>query len=117
MKKVAFPSNDSQTIHHHLGEANLLMVAHLEDQNPAPQFEQRVKTQIAEECGHHQPIFRMLSDCQVVIAGSMCRNAFKHLNEMGLEVILTGETDIHQALDTYRRGEMVSETERIIAGH
>ncbi len=117
MKKVAFPSNDSQTIHHHLGEANLLMVAHLENDIPTPQFEKRVKTQVAEECGHHQPIFRMLSDCQVVIAGSMCRNAFKHLNEMGLEVILTSETDIHKALDTYQRGEMVSETERVIAGH
>ena len=117
MKKVAFPSNDSQTIHHHLGEANLLMVAHLDDHDPAAQFEQRVKTQIAEECGHHQPIFRMLSDCQVVIAGGMCRNAFKHLNEMGLEVILTGETDIHQALEAYQRGEMVSEAERVIAGH
>jgi len=93
------------------------MVAHLENDSPTPQFEQRVKTQVAEECGHHQPIFRMLSDCQVVIAGGMCRNAFKHLTEMGMEVILTGETDIHKALDTYQRGEMVSETERVIAGH
>ena len=69
MKKVAFPSNDSQNIHSHLGQANLLMVIDLENNSPTPQFEQRVKSAAAEECGHHQPIFKMLSDCQVVIAG------------------------------------------------
>lgn len=117
MKKVAFPTNDTQNIHHHLGEANLLMVTELEDSNPTPQFEQRFKSLAAPGSDHHNPIFSLLSDCDVVISGGMCRNAFKRLNDMGLEVFLTGETDIHKALEAYRRGELVSETERVIAGH
>lgn len=117
MKKVAFPSDNTRQINDHLGQASYLMVTDLEDASASPEFEQRVKTQAAEECGHHQPIFRMLSDCQVVIARGMCHNAYNRLSEMGLEVILTSETEIDKALDTYRRGELVSETERVIAGH
>lgn len=117
MKKVAFPSDNTRQINDHLGQASYLMVADLEDTNPTVQFEQRVKAQAAEECGHHQPIFRMLGDCQVVIARGMCHNAFNRLSEMGLEVILTSETEIDKALDTYRRGELASEAGRIIAGH
>ena len=93
------------------------MVTDLEVSNPTPQFEQRFKSLAAAGDDHHNPIFRLLSDCDVLISGGMCHNAFKRLNDMGLEVFLTRETDIHTALEAYRRGELVSETELVTAGH
>lgn len=54
MKKIAFPSEDGQTISRHLGRAPFFVVATIQDNQPTI-FEQRAKPHHGSEHEHHEP--------------------------------------------------------------
>jgi predicted Fe-Mo cluster-binding NifX family protein len=121
MIKVAFPTEDGETISRHFGQAPFYVVATLQEGEPA-RFEQREKAfhgahpeQHHHEQGRHghADMFAPVSDCQVLIAGGMGQPAFDSGLANGLQVILTGERTIKAALDAYQSGTLVSDPRRI----
>jgi predicted Fe-Mo cluster-binding NifX family protein len=122
MKKIAFPTEDGETISRHMGEARFFMVAILDDAGTVS-FEKRDKPfrDSGVKPGQHEPMhnglgrtmFLPISDCQVLISGGMGDLAYKHAREQGLEIILPAEKNIQIALDAYRRGNLNSDPRRI----
>jgi predicted Fe-Mo cluster-binding NifX family protein len=121
MKKIAFPSEDGETISRHLGRAQYFVVASLEDSGKIS-FEKREKPHnLDEESGRHehsgqgmgQVMFAPITDCQVLISGGMGEPAYNHARALGLDVILPAEPDIRKALDMYRNGTLETDPRRI----
>jgi predicted Fe-Mo cluster-binding NifX family protein len=122
MKKIAFPTEDGETISAHLGRAPFFMVAHLDDSGGTT-FEKRAKPHHGEgeEHGQHShggqglgpTMFAAIADCQVLIARGMGESAFEYAGAQELEVILPAEENIKAALDAYRGGTLVSDPRRI----
>lgn len=125
MIKIAFPTDDGETISAHLGRAPFFVVVTLNEPD-APKFEQRSKTyhgngeheQHDHGQGHdhdHSSMFAPISDCQVLIAGGMGQPAYDHATQAGLKVLMTGEKAIAAALEAYRAGTLTSDPRRIHA--
>ena len=122
MKKIAFPTEDGESISAHLGRAPFFVVASFEDSGPA-RFEKREKPHHgdSEEHGQHShgghglgpTMFVPIADCQILIAGGMGEPALERARAQSLEVILPGEKNIKAALEAYRRGTLVSDPRRI----
>jgi predicted Fe-Mo cluster-binding NifX family protein len=120
--KIAFPTDDGQTISAHFGRAQGFVVATVEA-NAEPQFEQRAKTFHGAHGEHdheheqhthdHGGMFAPLADCQVLIAGGMGEGAQQAALSQDLEVILTGEKQIVRALAAYRAGDLKSDPRRL----
>ena len=121
MVKIAFPTEDGETISAHFGRAPFFTVVTL-NEGEAPQFEKRSKAfhgsaeqaPGAEHHDHdHHPMFAPIADCQVLIAGGMGQPAYDHAIAAGLKVLMTGEKSIAAALEAYRSGLLVSDPGRI----
>jgi predicted Fe-Mo cluster-binding NifX family protein len=124
MKKIAFPTNDGETISRHLGECEFYLVATLDDADNAT-FERRAKprreqAQEGRSGGHEGyhahlgPILlEPIRDCQVLISGGMGQPAFDHAVAQGLEVILPADKNILDALRGYQAGTLISDSRRI----
>lgn len=140
--KVAFPTDDGETISAHLGRANYFKVFTLEGENIL-QYEQRIKPVHGGDGQHehhehdeHQELFEPeqnpedrielerpliggvtmfdpISDCQVLIARGMGEPAYNNATRRGLEVILTSEKTIENALKIYQTGELTSDMRRV----
>lgn len=124
--KIAFPTDDGHTLSRHLGRAPFYQVVTLEP-GQAPQFEQRAKPHHGADRDHgaaaghaegHGPgpaMFAPLADCQVLIAGGMGQPGYERARAQGLDVILTGERTIAEALAAYQAGKLVSDLRRVHA--
>ncbi len=114
--KVAFPTEDGQTISAHLGRAPFYLIAEYEDEK-APVFERREKTYHGAEhqhggeshLSHAQSMLQPIADCQALISGGMGQPVYQQAISQGLQVILTGETSISDALKAFREGKLVSD--------
>jgi len=87
MKKIAFPTQDGQTISAHIGGAPFFFVVTLGEENSL-QSEQRSKPL------HSQP-------------------AYDRAQSLGMEVLLVAESNITTALEAYRAGTLVSDLRRV----
>ncbi len=124
MKKIAFPTDDGQTISRHLGESKFYVVALLDDEGNTT-FEKREKPAHnhdkeerapEHDCDHAQrgpALFSPILDCQVLISGGLGRPAYDRATAQGLEVILPAQKNITDALEAYRAGTLVSDVRRI----
>ena len=124
MKKIAFPTDDGETIGRHLGEAQFYVVAILDDAENVT-FETREKPHHHHNQGTHPneqeedhnqrgpALFTPILDCQILIAGGMGQPTFDHAQAQGLEVILPPQQNIKDALDAYRAGTLISDMRRI----
>jgi hydrogenase maturation protease len=121
MKKIAFPTEDGETISRHLGGAQYFVVASLDDSGKNS-FEKREKPHHTnEESGRHEhtgqgmgkAMFEPIADCQVLILGGMGEPAYQNALALGLEVILPAEPNIQKALDMYRNGKLETDLRRI----
>ena len=126
MSKVAFPTDDGETISRHLGQAQYYVVIDIEE-HPS-QFERRSKPvhdAHDETGGDHQhnghglaqTMFEPLADCQVLISGGMGQPAYQFALSRGLQVILTGEKTIAGALQAYQSGTLASDMRRVHRAH
>jgi predicted Fe-Mo cluster-binding NifX family protein len=122
MKKIAFPTEDGETITPHMGHAPYFLVAEIRD-NGEISYEKREKPHHGSETEHAEHahagggmgkrMFAPISDCQVLIAGGMGEPAYEHAKSQGLEVLLPGEKNIQRALEAYQAGSLTSDMRRI----
>jgi predicted Fe-Mo cluster-binding NifX family protein len=124
MKKIAFPTDDGETISRHLGEAQFYIVALLDDAGRIT-FEQREKprhTHLREGTEHEREgehsqrgpaLFTPILDCQVLISGGLGQPAYEHAVAQGLELILPAQKNITDALNAYLAGTLVSDMRRV----
>ena len=124
MKKIAFPTDDGETISRHLGESRFYLVALMDDagnttfeQREKPRHDHaREKADQEHECEHAQrgpALFTPILDCQVLISGGLGQGAYEHALNQGLDVILPAQKNISDALDAYRAGTLVSDMRRV----
>jgi len=127
MNKIAFPSDDGRTISRHFGSAPFMVVATVQEGQPV-RLEQRQKAfheHHDEPHGYHlhqharfqDELFGAISDCQVLVSGGMGQPAYDGAVQRGLQVILTGESDIDSALAAYQAGKLASDPRRIHHHH
>jgi predicted Fe-Mo cluster-binding NifX family protein len=124
MKKIAFPTDDGETISRHLGEAQFYVVAILDDAQNIT-FEKREKPyhhpnqekhsgqQKKDHARRGPALFTPILDCQILISGGMGQHAYEHAAAQGLEVFLPAQMNIRDALDAYRAGTLVSDLRRV----
>ena len=132
--RIAFPSEDGLKISRHFGKAPYFIIANL---NPdgTYQTEQRPRShwhgqhesgliQFSEASKSGQSpteatriigsgLLTGTEDCQVLVAGGMGQAAYDRALAQGLQVILTGEWEIEEAILSYRNGKLTSDPRRI----
>jgi len=129
-KKVAFPTEDGQTISRHFGRAPLFKIVAIQNGiQTAAELRGNPNEQSHHEHQHHEhqhqgghnqghgAKFALVADCQVLIGAGMGQPAYDRLQNMGLEVFLTGEKQIDAALAHYLNGTLTSDMRRIHAHH
>lgn len=123
--KIAFPTDDGETISRHFGSARYFQVLTLEDgvQTAADLREKgghgSHEHDPEHDHGHgqHNPKFALLHDCHVLIGAGMGQPAYDRLQSLGLTVYLTGEKTIAAALARYLAGALDSDLRRVHAHH
>lgn len=117
--RVAIASDDEKAIAEHFGRTRGFLVVEL-DNGAEQSREYRPNTFTGharglEGAGHdvnrHGPILSALADCQVVISRGMGRRLYADLQQAGVEVFITEETDASRAVASYARGELVDRPE------
>lgn len=131
--KLAFPSDDGETISAHFGRAAYFMVVgigadaatvvekrpkpahgghgHGHDHGHAPEAIHLVEERPAP--ASHGDMLAPIADCQVLIVGGMGQPAYDRARAAGLEVILTGERVILAAVAAYTQGALLSDPRRV----
>lgn len=121
MTKIAFPTDDGETISKHLGQAHYFQVITLED-GQIHSSERRDKAshnhqdhQQEHEAGIHpgQQMIEVIRDCQVLIAGGMGQPMYNRAEAVGMTVYMTGDDRISDALEAYLQGNLTSDMRRI----
>jgi len=119
MKKIAFPTNDGETLSPHLGQAQYFLVASLEEndafimerrEKPVHQHGSHEKKAPSERAGE---MLVLIQDCQVLISRGLGQPAYGRAIASGKEVWLVAEKNILAALEAYRAGTLVSDMRRI----
>ena len=132
--KLAFVTDDEQTISRHFGRAPYYLVVTIEE-GKVIERERRAKAnhgQFAhsahdhdhddsraghghgpEAQGRHAQMAAAITDCQAVICGGMGNGAYLSLQERGLQPIVTDETSIDKAIDIYLKGGLVNRIDRL----
>jgi len=121
MPKIAFPTDDGETISKHLGQAKYFQVVTFEN-GQVQSTERREKASHShqdhsheQEAGGHpgQVMIEAIRDCQVLIAGGMGQPMYNRAISSGLEVYLTGEDRISEAIEAYQKGTLTSDMRRV----
>ena len=122
MTKLAFPTDDGETISRHFGQAKFFKILSVDDSHAGePELREKASHQHGEHthaAGEH-PGARMIesiSDCQVLISGGMGTPALEKAEAKGLKVILTRLSSIDEALREYVAGSLESD-ERLVHQH
>jgi predicted Fe-Mo cluster-binding NifX family protein len=117
--KIAIVSDDEKTIASHFGKTRGFVIFEVEGKEIKGQ-EYRLNTFTGharglEGAGHefdrHGPILEALKDCRVVISQGMGRRIYDDLKNIGIEVYVTEEQDVKNALNKYVQGELVDQPE------
>jgi predicted Fe-Mo cluster-binding NifX family protein len=124
--RIAFASDDEQTISQHFGRARGYVVLTLEN-GRVEKRESRDKLGHADFGGPHQHhhgsdpeakyqhgmMFAPITDCQVCVVGGMGAGAYENLESMGIRPIVTDIKSIDEAAQTFIEGRLKNHAERI----
>jgi predicted Fe-Mo cluster-binding NifX family protein len=119
--KIAFPTDDGETISKHLGQAQYFQVITVEE-GQVQASERREKASHSHndqahehEAGMHpgQQMIEAIRDCQVLISGGMGQPMYNRAVSSGMQVFLTAEDRIEDALEAYRQGKLTSDMRRV----
>jgi predicted Fe-Mo cluster-binding NifX family protein len=111
--KIALPTEDGTTICGHFGRAPQFLVFTIENEQIIGKT-LRPNSHASGEHDHHgsgrshDDILGALADCQVVIAQGMGPHAVTALEDAGLWVFFTEETDLETAVHLYLQGNLTS---------
>jgi predicted Fe-Mo cluster-binding NifX family protein len=136
MMKIAFVTDDGQTISQHFGRAAYYEVVTLENGSVTGR-ERRAKPAHEGHHHHHEgesvvlhvgqgpwednapvedthgAMAAPIRDCQVVLSRGMGRGAYDSLRGAGVEPIITDVRDIDEAMRQYLNGELADHPERL----
>jgi predicted Fe-Mo cluster-binding NifX family protein len=108
--KLAFATEDGQTISAHFGQAPYYKVIYVEG---GEVVSQEVRAKAHHDNGHqhgpgqtHADMFASIADCQVLVVGGMGTPAHQAALVHGLQVVATGQRDIGTALLAYLNGTL-----------
>jgi predicted Fe-Mo cluster-binding NifX family protein len=103
--KIAFATEDGQTISAHFGQAPYYTVVEVAS---GQVVSQQVRAKAHHDNGHrhgpghtHDDMFASIADCQVLIVGGMGTPAHQAALTHGLRVIATSQRDIATATQAY----------------
>ncbi|MHB8132734.1 MAG: NifB/NifX family molybdenum-iron cluster-binding protein [Anaerolineaceae bacterium] len=130
MKKIAIATENGKTVSQHFGKAPQYLVAVIEGETVVT-TELRDKVSHQHSHGHHQPpehddsklqesenaakdihlsMSDAIKDCEVVIAGGMGWGARNHMQNQGLQVIMTDIKEIDLVIKNWIKGILVDQT-------
>jgi predicted Fe-Mo cluster-binding NifX family protein len=123
MTRIAFPTDDGETIGAHVGQARYFGVVTLTEDGRVL-TERRDKPVHQHAPGDHEhpsaddplraaKMLAIIADCQVLIARGLGRPAYRRAQDIGLAVFLIAEKDIRAALVAYQNHSLVSDERRI----
>ena len=121
--KLAFATDDGETIHAHFGRAQYYEIVEIDDggstkRTRVPKFAPHVQgiTGMAEQ-HRHAGMFQAITDVDILIARGMGMGAIAGANQMGMEVILCDVKTIDEAVAQYQRGELTHNEKRVHHHH
>ena len=129
--KIAFITDDGETISQHFGRASHYLVVKVAEG-------QVIEREMREKLGHkqyaqdshepnhisgsgmdsashkkHQQMSVAISDCDVIICGGMGRGAYQSMQSVGIRPIVTDHMDIDKALQEFLEGNLKDLTEKL----
>ncbi len=129
--RVAFVSDDGETISQHFGRARYYEVLTIENAKVT-------KKERRDKAGHHtfhpqetegghqhhneDPEHQLhkhnimsanIADCDILIAGGMGNGAYMHLTEANIKPVVTSHKTISDAIDSILKGSIEDHTERL----
>jgi predicted Fe-Mo cluster-binding NifX family protein len=112
--RLAFATDDGQTISSHFGQARSYRVMQIDD---GRRTDLGLRPKAHHGLGDHEPslhgsMLESITDCQVLIAGGMGAPAREKALAAGLEVILAGGK-IEDAVAAFSAGTLVSDDRRL----
>jgi predicted Fe-Mo cluster-binding NifX family protein len=117
--KIAIASDDEKTVASHFGRTKGFVVYEVEEGKMKSQ-EYRPNTFTGHargladtgcETDRHGPILAALRDCKAVISHGMGRRIYNDLQQAGIEVFITDETDVEKVLGLYLSNGLVDRPE------
>lgn len=123
--KIAFVTDDGNTICKHFGRATKYLVVDLENgsevsrelrdklghahfHKPGEEHSDDHDHNSPENHGKHVQMVDAIADCQAVIAGGMGQGAVRSINSLGKEVFTTRLDLIDEALKDFLDGDLVN---------
>lgn len=126
--KIAFITDDGQTISQHFGRAGAYLVVQVAEG-------QVLDREMRDKLGHqhfviegreparnhgsgldaashrkHGQMAEAIQDCDVIICGGMGRGAYQSMQAYGIKPIVTEKTDIEEALQAFLEGKLEDQT-------
>jgi predicted Fe-Mo cluster-binding NifX family protein len=129
--KIAFITDDGETISQHFGRAHYYLVLELangvilsremRDKLGHTHFHQEGRDPNhglgsgMDAAAHrkHRQMSEVISDCDVIICGGMGRGAYQSMQSFGIQPIVTDVENIDEALQLYREGRLEDQTEKL----
>jgi predicted Fe-Mo cluster-binding NifX family protein len=120
--RLAFPTDDGQTISRHFGQAKYFRVISLETGQAAGS---ELTEKASHQHGDHsylteihpgQQMIESVSECQMVVCGGMGTPAYDRATTSGWMVILTKELSIESVVQAYLSGTLENES-RLVHVH
>jgi predicted Fe-Mo cluster-binding NifX family protein len=121
--KIAFPTDDGETISRHFGQASHFKVLTLSDGRLGPS---ELRDKASHRHGEHaaaesthpgQQMVEVVLDCQAVISGGMGAPMLARLEAAGLKVYLTREESIAAAAQAFLAGTLQDDRELVHQHH
>jgi len=130
MKKIAIATENGKTVSQHFGKAPQYLVAMIEGET-ITSTELRDKVSHQHSHGHGQPLEHdhskilesgntakdihlsmsdAIKDCEVVVAGGMGWGARNHMQNQGIQVIMTDIKDIDMVIKNWIKGILIDQT-------
>ena len=131
MEKIAFVTDNGDTISQHFGRAGKYLVISIENSKVQDR-------DLRDKMGHHHfqsndtpeehgeghgfsdqsqkkhvQMLAAIEDCDVVVSGGMGMGAYESIRSAGKKPIITDIVDIDHALDVYLRGELQDLTHKL----
>ncbi|MCK4679072.1 MAG: hypothetical protein KAT48_13135 [Bacteroidales bacterium] len=122
--KIAISTDEWETISYHFSRTKGFAIFEVEG-NKIKSLEYRpnvffTHTRGLDTMSHvlerYSPILNIIMDCEVVISNGMEKCIYDHLKRRGIEVYVTNETNVKNALDLYLSHELIDNSD-IGCGH
>jgi predicted Fe-Mo cluster-binding NifX family protein len=120
--KVAVASEDGRSVSRHFGRAPFYVVLTIDD---GAILDRAVRSKAGHDTfagaepspdDKHRRMAGPIADCEALIVGGMGDGAVRSMLAMGIQPVLTDESDVDQAGLRFARGDLPSLTDRVHRG-